>query len=43
MKSNQPGAAIDLIQSILKSCPDDDREALSLQLDEAKSRVASWN
>lgn len=43
LKANQPGQAIDLLQSCLRSCPKEDKEHLEILLDQAQGRLALWN
>jgi regulator of sirC expression with transglutaminase-like and TPR domain len=41
--AHRPGQAIDLLESCLKTCPDDERPVLSGHLNEARRLVARWN
>lgn len=43
VKSNRAGVAVRLLKSLMNSCPEDEREFLSEQLDEAGRQVARWN
>lgn len=43
VKSDRHGVAIRLLKSLINSCPEEDREVLSQQLDEAGRQVARWN
>ncbi|MBI1315120.1 tetratricopeptide repeat protein [bacterium] len=43
INAERPGVAIRLLESLLNSCPDDDRAALSEQIDRAKQRLSNWN
>jgi regulator of sirC expression with transglutaminase-like and TPR domain len=43
IKTNRPGAAIDLLQSCLKDCPLKDRPLIQSQLDVAEHHLAKWN
>jgi len=43
LHAHRPGQAIDLLESCLKSCPDDERPVLTGHLNEARRLVARWN
>ncbi len=43
VRANQPGPAVDLLQSCLRACPQEDRELLQRTLDEANGQLARWN
>ena len=43
IRADQPGHAIELLESCLKTCPDDEQEVLEHHLCEAKHQLARWN
>ena len=43
LRANRPGAAINLLNSLLKSCPDTDRDFLFQSLRDAERQMACWN
>ena len=43
LKSNRPGEAINLLNSCLKMCPDQDRDVLQRRITEAETQLARWN
>ncbi len=43
LKADRPGEAIDLLEGCLKSCPQEDREPLTLHLQEAQRQLGRWN
>jgi len=43
LQTNRPGHAIDLLQSCISDCPDDERQTLLRHLDEASHQVALLN
>lgn len=43
LRANRPGEAIGLIESLLKACPDTDRDFLSHAYRDAQNKVADWN
>jgi regulator of sirC expression with transglutaminase-like and TPR domain len=43
LRANRPGHALDLLESCLLVCPDDERETLEHSLRQAKQGVAHWN
>jgi regulator of sirC expression with transglutaminase-like and TPR domain len=43
VRANQHGSAIDLLESCLKTCPQEDRELLELSLAEANTQLSRWN
>lgn len=43
LKSDRAGQAVDLLQSCLRNCPDDEKQVLETHLDAAKRRLARWN
>jgi len=43
LRANRPGPAIDLLQSCLRTCPEEEKETLKLHLLEANSQICRWN
>ncbi|MCH7987569.1 MAG: transglutaminase family protein [Planctomycetes bacterium] len=43
LKANRPGEAIDLLQSCLRSCANDEKQTLESLLDQAHNQVVRWN
>jgi regulator of sirC expression with transglutaminase-like and TPR domain len=43
LKSDHPGMAVRLLEPLLKTCPDDERELLQSQLEVAKKQLHRWN
>jgi regulator of sirC expression with transglutaminase-like and TPR domain len=43
LKDNRPGEAMDLLQSCLQSCSNDEKQALESLLDQAHDQIARWN
>jgi regulator of sirC expression with transglutaminase-like and TPR domain len=43
LRANRPGAAVNLLNSLLKTCPDTDREFLHQSLRDAERQMACWN
>jgi len=43
LRTGKAGAAIDMIESCLPTCPPDERETLERHLGEAKRQLAQWN
>jgi regulator of sirC expression with transglutaminase-like and TPR domain len=43
VRANQPSHAVELLESCLKTCPDDEREVLTFHLSEARHQLARWN
>ena len=43
LKSQQPGQAIELLESCLTSCAADERAVLQQNVDEARQQIAGWN
>lgn len=43
LQSNRPGEAVDLLNSCLKVCPDQERAVLQRHIAAAESQLARWN
>lgn len=43
LRAQRPGHAVELIESCLRSCPDDEQQLLEQHLGNAKRQLASWN
>ena len=43
IRANRPGHAIDLLRSCLRTCPNQEKPALELHLQEANSQLCRWN
>jgi regulator of sirC expression with transglutaminase-like and TPR domain len=43
LRANRPGSAIDLLESCLRNCPQDEADGLRTQLAAARSEVSRWN
>lgn len=43
LKANRPGEAINMLENCLKTCPDEETQPLTVQIEEARRQLVRWN